>query len=137
MKECTCCHHPEKDDDLYDDICYPCSVKYIYKVYKGNPLPEWVEYLDPVPIKELNVVIVFNVDLRRVRRNMRELLVKMYSGFNIIFLNIHRDMIGIINVPSDGILKGIVFYSTKDIGKLSPELAVSIEAAINYNGENI
>jgi hypothetical protein len=120
-----------------DDVYYVCTVKHIYKVYKENPLPEWVEYLDPVPIKELNVVIVFNVDLRRVRRNMRELLVKMYSGFNIIFLNIHRDMIGIINVPSDGILKGIVFYSTKDIGKLSPELAVSIEAAINYNGENI
>jgi hypothetical protein len=120
-----------------DDVCYVCTVKHIYKTYQGNSIPDWVRNLDAIPVFELKVVMIYDVDLRCVRRNMRELLVRMYPGFNIIFLNINRDMIGIINVPSDGILKGIVFYPTKDIGKLSPELAVSIEAAINYNGENI
>lgn len=136
MRLCTCCHiWHDNDRDTVDGICLNCNINYIYKTHNGNTVPDWVKNLDIMPIDETSLVLVYDVDLRCVRRAMRELLTKMYPGYNIILINTRRDMLGIINVPSYGILKGVVFYATKDVGKLSPELAISLESIIGNRGD--
>jgi len=122
--QCNCCK--KEAEHLVYNACYSCNIKLIYKVSTGSSIPYWIENMEPLIKDEDNVVIIEGVDLRCVRYAIRELLTKMWPAHTIVLLNYTRTMLGIVHLPHHGSLRGIVFYSTRAVGKISPELAMSV-----------